>query len=201
MRTGGSQQTIACAAAGHVPCCPVSVCTASPYLIPSAHLVCSPGNEGREYVLRRVLRRAVRYGREVLGAKEGFFSQVGADGGHEGKGERQRHAWQTRLHSGVTWRSCSAVFRNQHAPLQSMLLVTVCFCSWWMWCATRWESSTLSCRSTVRTSGARAQQQGRAQQQQRRPGEQWRVQRQRQWQQRCLQRRCSQQHWTTDIGY
>ena len=35
-----------------------------------------PGNDGREYVLRRVLRRGVRYGREVLGGKEGFFSAL-----------------------------------------------------------------------------------------------------------------------------
>ena len=35
-----------------------------------------PGNEGREYVLRRVLRRGVRFGREVLGGPEGFFSSL-----------------------------------------------------------------------------------------------------------------------------
>jgi len=35
-----------------------------------------PGPEGRGYVLRRVLRRAVRYGRETLGLPSGFFARL-----------------------------------------------------------------------------------------------------------------------------
>lgn len=48
-----------------------------------------PGNDGRDFVLRRVLRRAVRYGRETLGAQEGFFAQVSGGEGAGGGGGRE----------------------------------------------------------------------------------------------------------------
>lgn len=35
-----------------------------------------PSSDGRGYVLRRILRRAVRYGQQTLKAKPGFFSQL-----------------------------------------------------------------------------------------------------------------------------
>jgi alanyl-tRNA synthetase len=46
----------------------------------------SIGNEGRNYVLKRILRRAVRYGRQYLGATKPFLAElVGAVVGHMGR--------------------------------------------------------------------------------------------------------------------
>ena len=36
----------------------------------------APSNTGRGYVLRRILRRGVRYGQQILKCKPGFFSQL-----------------------------------------------------------------------------------------------------------------------------
>src|SRR6476620_11340991 len=35
-----------------------------------------PGNEGRNYVLRKIMRRAIYHGREHLGLKDPFFYKV-----------------------------------------------------------------------------------------------------------------------------
>jgi alanyl-tRNA synthetase len=35
-----------------------------------------PGNEGRNYVLRKIMRRAIYHGREHLGLNEAFFYKV-----------------------------------------------------------------------------------------------------------------------------
>lgn len=59
-----------------------------------------PANDGRGYVLRRILRRAVRYGQDVLGAPPGFFQKMVPGESYKGVGggrgkERCRQAGDT----------------------------------------------------------------------------------------------------------
>ena len=73
-----------------------------------------PGNEGRNYVLRKIMRRAIYHGREHLGLNDAFFYKVcdlvvenyleqGTVGGRPGKLEliEEHIKWDLRMYKGV----------------------------------------------------------------------------------------------------
>ncbi len=79
-----------------------------------------PGNSGRGYVLRRLIRRAVLKGQRVLGIEQPFFHRV-YEGVVEGMGDHYRELHERRDIIVVTLKNEEAQFRRTLAAGSQML--------------------------------------------------------------------------------